>query len=292
MKKLIRGLACLVLVAASVSSSALADSLKPAPPRDGDPFAGIIDRSTLTPAESGRIPDVASKRVAVILSSATEQHLEWCELASHGWTEATNARMRHFHGQDYMDRNTRLHHEAYDPETVVAGAVDPLLRKAGSVAVIGNFAEFVKGGYDLLAVMDITFVNTIPTVSFYLGKKNYAGLHMHVYFVDRSNALVGTVEAGETRKVRQPPDFMDGAIAVRTTVLATYQSAMDALLGPDKPPVAQVHAPSTAPAPHSEAGSAKPGVAARLKELDSLIQQGLVTPAEADAMRKKILDAL
>ena len=291
MTLLFRALTFVLLLAAMFGSSARADSLKPAPPRGGDPFAGILDPGTLAKAEGGRIPDIAGKRVAVILSSATEKHLEWCELASHGWTEATNARMRFFHGQGYMDRYTRLHHEAYDPKIVVASAVDPLLRKASSVQVIGSFAEFLKGGYDILAVMDITFVNTIPTASYYLGVKNYAGLHMHVYFVDRGNSLVGKIEVGETRKVHMPPTFMDDAIGMRTAVLASYQAAMDQLLGPDKPRMAQVAAPAPTAA-IAQANAGKASVADRLKELDGLVKQGLVTPAEADEMRKKILAEL
>lgn len=279
----------LALLAVS-SGNAAADSLKPAPPRGADPFANILDRAALKRSEGSRLDGVGSKRIAVILSDATEAHLKWCEEASHGWTEATNARMRAFHGQGYLDRYTRLHHEAYDPAKVVAAAVDPLVRKAGSVEVIGNLSEFVSGGFDLLAVVDITFVNTIPTASYYLGAKNKAGLYMNVYFVDRNNALVGSVESGETRKVRMPPHFMDDAIEMRTSVLASYQASMDALLGADKPVAAPPAVASSLPA--SEPRPDASGAAARLQEIDALLRQGLITPGEAEAKRKQILERL
>lgn len=268
-----------------VATAAVAgNSMTPAPARGTDPFAGIVDAKTLASAPVDTIPDAASMRVAVILSNATEKHLKWCEMASHGWGANANYWSRAQQGQEYIDHSTRMHHDSYDPKKVVSGAVEPLVRKVASVEVVSNYAEFLTGDYDLLAVVDITFVNAVPRVAQVFGGKSKWGLYMNVRFVDRSNTIVGVVDSGETRVVRNPPELMDDAIEVRGAVFAAYQAAMDKLLGPDKP-----DARTAAMAVATPAGDLAPGIAAQLEELADLVRRGLVTTAEAEAMRRKIL---
>ena len=281
-------LVSLCLLLAFCSAPVAADSLKPAPARGSDPFAGILDRGTLKSASPGPIADIASKRIAVILSNTTEKSLVWCEAASHGPNESENARMRGFHGQGYVDRYLRLHEEAYDPDRVVGRAVDPLVRKARSVAVIENTSEFLAGDYDLLAVVDISFVNQFPGPMMLLGAKFKAGFNLNVYFIDRDFVEVGQVETGETRKARMPPPFWDDVSALHSETLSKYQAKMDQLLGPDRPPAVEPATPAT-PTPGTPDGS---DVSTRLKMLDELLRQGLITPAEGEAKRKAILDQL
>ena len=278
-----RGWACVLMLLASVGAQA-SNSMSPAPPRGADPFVGIVDSKSLAIAPSASIAGADSKRVAVILSNATEKHLKWSEMASHGWGGYNDFWTRGMRGQAFMEHSTRMHQDAYDPKRVVAGAVEPLVRKVGSVEVIGNYSEFLKGDYDLLAVVDITFVNIVPKVGAVFGAKCQWGLYMNVRFVDRSNTIVGVLDSGETRKVRTPPELMDDAIEIRGAVIAAYQAAMDGLLGPDKSDARTAESP-----PETVATTGAPAIADKLAELDDLLRRGIVTPAEAEAMRKKIL---
>ena len=277
------GISIIIFATFLGATSAYADSLDPAPPRGGDPFAGILDRGKLVDTKATRIDNIRDKRIAVILSDNTEKHLKWSEMAAKGWSESESSRLRAMHGQEYMDRYTRLHKEAYAPEVIVGGVVQPLVKKAKSVDVIQDMAEFVNGKFDLLVVLDVTFVNTIKMGAYYFGYTYQAGSYISAYFVGRSSTLSGVVEAGETRDVRRPPLFLDDAVVVRRDVIARYQSDIDKLLGPDKPaeiaPAATIVAPAT-----------RKNIAERLQELDSLVKQGLVKSDEADAMRKKILE--
>ena len=282
-RRLRGGVLILLLLAVSMGAAA-SDSMSPAPKRGADPFSGILDAKTLAVSPSTSIPGASGLRVAVILSEATEKHLKWCEMASHGWSANTNYWTRAQRGQAYLDHATRLHVLAYDPKRVVAGAVDPLVRKSASVGVVSNYAEFLQGDYDLLAVTEVTFVNVVPRVTQVFGAGGKWGMYISIRFVDRNSRIVGVVDVGETRPTRLPPEMMDDAIEIQTAVLAAYQSAMDRLLGPDKPQ-AQVAPESTPP----KESATVPGIADRLKELEDLVRRGLVTPAEAEAMRKKIL---
>lgn len=265
------------------TSPALASSLDPAPPRTGDAFAGILDRTKLADAKANRLDHIHDKRLAVILSDNTEKHLKWSESATTGWGDSENRRMRAMHGPEYMDRYLRLHKEAYAPVVIVNGVVEPLVRKAQSVDVIQDMSEFVKGKFDLLVVLDVTFVNTINMGAFYFGYTYQAGSYINAYFVDRTNALKGVVEVGETRDVQRPPMFLDDAVVMRRDVILKYQTGIDRLLGPDKARVAAAAPPVGAP-------TGKKPVAERLKELAALVEQGLVKPEEAEVTRKKILD--
>lgn len=171
-------LVSLCLLLAFCSAPVAADSLKPAPARGSDPFAGILDRGTLKSASPGPIADIASERIAVILSNTTEN-----------------------------DR---------------------------------DFVEVVQ------------------------------------------------VETDETRKARMPPPFWDDVSALHTETLSKYQAKMDQLLGPDRPQAVEPATPAT-PTPGPPDGS---DVSARLKKLDELLRQGLITPGEGEAKRKAILDQL
>lgn len=266
---------------------AFADIRDDAPPR-GDPFTNILDASKLKTANVVTIEGIANKRVAVILSDNTEKHLKWSDGMTGGRSGADRVFGQLFGGSDRMAESDRIYRETYSAASVVNSVVEPLVRKAKEVKVIEDVQDFVSGGFDLLVLMDVTFVNTFND-GFIVGTKYESGMYVKAFFIDRASTLLSAVEVGETRAVPRNR-FVYVAADIRKEMVGRYQTGIDRLLGPDRgaKPAA---VPVAAPAPAVAAAPARPA-AERLRELDELVKQGLVTPEEAAVRRKAILDGI
>src|SRR5262245_48167064 len=163
-----------------------------APPR-GDPFTNILDASKLKTANIATIDGIADKRIAVILSDNTEKHLKWSEEMTGGRTGADRFFGQIFGGSGVISESDRMHRETYGAASVVNSVVEPLVKKAKEVKVIEDVQDFVSGGFDLLVLMDVTFVNTFND-GFIIGTKYESGMYVKAFFIDRASTLLNKVE--------------------------------------------------------------------------------------------------
>lgn len=274
-RALLAGLLCLGLAAAQAG---IRDD---APPR-GEPFEGLFDKAKMKPAPEGLPKSLLDKRLAILLSAGTERHLKWSAEMTGGLGSVDRAFMGAFGGQKALQENDRLHKEVFAPEVIVNSVVDPLVAKAAEVKVIGKLADFQAGGFDYLVLMDITFHHRFFDSPIFIGNKYEAGAFISAFFIDRAGELAGRVEAGESKPVERNRFLYDEA-DIRKRVTTQFVRALTQQFGPDRPPPA----PALAAAPQAPKPAAE-----RLKELDALLKQGLITAEEAEHKRKKILEEL
>jgi hypothetical protein len=189
-----------------------------AAPARGEAFDGLYERSRLVTLKPVPRDDIHDKRVAILWSEAARKHLVWSnEFAGNEKT---------------VPPIDRLHKELFSSEAVTSAVVDPLARKAQSVKVVASVDEFKKGEYDFLVVMDVTFVNTFSEG--WLGNKHESGTFIGAHLVDRSNALLNSIEVGQSKPV-QPERFLLNAADIRKETFERYRQELDKWLGPDKP---------------------------------------------------------
>jgi hypothetical protein len=271
----------LASVMLNLSGHAFAGIRDPAPPRV-DPFTGILDRQSLAAGESGSITGASALNVAVLLSENTRQHIAWCQQQTGGVKGADRAVGSLFSNAQAMSDYDRAHQLAYDPKFVTDGVTQPLVHRFRSFKLVDSVEEFHQGNYDLLIVLDVSFVNTFSD-GFFIGAKYETGTFLNSYFINQQGALIGHVETGEKRAVPRE-SFLPKVAELRQEILTRYQGALNTLLGPETATIIRTSTPAT-PAPASS-------VAERLKAVHDLLQQGLITAEQAEQKKEEILKAL
>ena len=271
----------LMLVLAS--NAALAGIRTDAPPRV-DAFVGVMSRQQLAPGDPQALANPKVLRVALLLSENTKKHLAWCEQQTSGVGSVDRAFVTLFAGSKGMTDSDRAHMLAYDPKFVTDGVTRPLVQRFKSLKLVNSLEEFRQSGFDVLALVDVSFVNTFND-GFIIGSRYETGTFINVYFIDaQGGQLLGKVEANELKEVERET-FLQSVALTRSNVMARYESSLTDTLGPV--PTTTVVAPAvTAPAEPARS------VQERLKALDELVKQGLLTPGEAAAKRVEILKAL
>lgn len=202
-----------------IAVSELAEAgMRDAAPARGEPFDGLYDRARLVVLKPVPRDDIHDKRLAVILSDASRKHLMWSnDFAG---------------GEKTVPPIDRLHKDLFASEAVMNSITEPLARKAHSLKVVSSVDDFKKGEFDILVIMDVTFVNTFSEG--WLGNKHESGTYIGAHLVDRSNALLNSIEVGQMRPV-QPERFLLNAADIRKETFERYRQELDKWLGPDKP---------------------------------------------------------
>lgn len=270
------------LVTALACLPALAGLREDAPPRV-DPFTGVINRQELSPGDPRVLARPKALRAAMLLSENTQKHVAWCEAQTGGESGANRVLKGLFGGAEAVSASDRVHMLAYDPKFVTDGVTRPLVQRFASLQLIGGLQEFRQGGYDVLLLVDVSFVNTFSDSIIFIGSKYQTGTFINVYFLDKAGQMLGKVETGELKDVERNT-FLQSVAQVRKATMDSYEAALTALLGP-VPGVVQPGAAASVDAPTRSPQE-------RLKALDELMKQGLLTPAEAAAKRAEILNAL
>lgn len=271
----------------AISTPAYAGSCLTASPRKlVDPFVGIIDRQLLGPANAAGIGNPRNLNAAIILSQNTKDQLAWSKKAM-SITGLDRATTTFFLGPQLVANADRMCQLAYDPKFITDSVMQPIVRRFREVKVIGDVSEFAHGPYDLLILIDVSFVDVFRTgVSFGIGAKFETGTNINIYFIDKTYALAGKIEAA--RKQRVPAKaftnwrdlYLKEVATLRGETLAQYQAGIQNLLGPD---------PTIAP---TAAQAAPVSAADRLKTVEDLLREGLITPEEAAQKKAEILQSL
>lgn len=247
-----------------------------APPRL-DPFTGVLNRQDLTAGDPQALRSPKQLRAALLLSENTRQHVAWCEKQTAGLGSIDRGFMTLFGGSQAAADSDRIHMLAYDPRFVSDNVARPLVQRFASIALVDSVEAFRQGGHDVLILVDVSFVNTFSD-GFIVFTKYEVGTYINLYFIDGSGALLGKVETGDTQAVPRNRFLMEVA-SHRQATLGRYEASLTSLLGP---------VPGSAPA----GAALPPSAAERLKALDALVKQGLLTPEEAAAKRAEILKSL
>ncbi|HJQ17323.1 MAG TPA: hypothetical protein VJ859_10010 [Allosphingosinicella sp.] len=250
-------------------------------PQRIDAFTGILDRQSLAVGPAVPVPGVSGANVAVVLSENTKRQIAWSNEVTGGTKGATRTMASVFAGSEAVAEGDRMCQLAYDPKFVTDSVMQPLVRRFHDVKIVDDAAQFSQGNFDLLALVDVSF-GDIFSVGFVFGAKYETSTTINVYFVDRRNVLVGKVEVTQTRKAK-PDKFLKDVFDLRSDTLLKYQSAMANLLGPEPASVAE---------PVSLPKSSTASRADRLREVEDLLKQGLLTPAEASQKKADILKDL
>ena len=225
--------------------------------------------------------------VAVILSENTKKQIAFSKELTDGLRGADRAMSSLFSSKEEISEFERMLHIAYDPKFITDRVMYPLISRFHSLQIVGNVAQFRSGNYDLVAIVDVSFVNTFND-GFVIGEKYEAGATINVYFIDRQNALVGQVEVSQLRKVKREK-FWLGVAEIRAEVLDRYTNALVPVLGPERMLAPQMSSTPTSGTPVSS--RALP-ITERLKLLDEMLKQGLITPEEAAKKRGELLKEL
>lgn len=279
MRALVRKiLASAVLAIATVP--ALAGVREDAPPRV-DAFMGIMSRQELLPGDPQVLVNPKVMRAAMLLSENTKKHLAWCEAQTAGRTGIDRALGRFFGGEETIAGSDRMHLLAYDPKFVTDRVATPLVQRFASLKLVENVAQFRQGGFDIMVLVDVSFVNTVFDSIVFIGSKYETGAFINLYFIDPMGQLSGKVEVGELKDVERST-FLLSVAKQRQMVMDQYEAALNTTLGP-VPRLVEAISPSAAPVMSTSE---------RLKALDELLKQGLLTPAEAAAKRAQILNSL
>lgn len=270
-----------VLTIASACSSASASIRDDAPPRV-DAFTGVMARQELTPGDPRELARPSALRAAMLLSENTQKHLAWCQSQTGGPGAADRFFAKLFGGAQAVSDADRAHMLAYDPKFVTDGVTRPLAQRFAALQLVGSAQEFRQGNYDVLLLIDVSFVNTFND-GFIIGSKYETGTFINVYFINKANQLVGKVETGEL-KTSERDVFLQRVAQLRQATLSSYEDVLSTLLGP---------LPSlTSPPPTMPSVTPARSVQERLKAVDELLKQGLLTPDEAAKKREEILRAL
>lgn len=273
----------LCVVAVAVAAPARADLSVDAPKRV-DPFTGIMDRALLTPSSVKPLPGANERKVAVLLTQNTAAHMAWTEERARGQGGLNRGMVGAFFGGDTIADMDRLHAQAYDPKRVTEGLLEPLTRRVRSMRVIQSVGEFQDSDDDWLVLLDVSFLNLFFNSPVLIGNQYKAGMTAELFVIDRDGAL-RTVAASIERK-SSAARYLQDVTEIRGEVLKRYALALEALLGPEVPAApaqpAAILPPAAAPSTPAD----------RLRALEQLFQQGLVTPDEYARKRQEILGAL
>ncbi|MEY4760768.1 MAG: hypothetical protein RLZZ200_624 [Pseudomonadota bacterium] len=206
-----------------------------------DPFKDILDPAMLGAASGPKIERASELSVAVILSDNTRRHMEWTSTQTKGGTGVEGAMAAMFAGAQNEKLKT-LHQLTYDPKLVTDGTMVPMSEHFRSVQIVNSFEEFRAGEFDLLVVLDISFVNRIREG--FRKTKGDEGMYVKAFFIDRQNSLAGRVTAGSviTPNHEDVWEVMPQVRAHKLQVLAEFARGLNALLGP-----AGAAAPAMAP---------------------------------------------
>lgn len=248
--------------------------LRSTPPQLVDPFSGILDRQLIAPQALAPITEPRQLNAAVILSQNTKDQIAWSKKVMAGITGFDRFMTTMFVGSQVADNADRLCEIAYDPKFVTDSVMQPLVRRFRTVKVISDISEFASGPYDVLILIDVSFAD-IFTDGFFIGAKYQSGTTINAYFIDKTYALAGKVEATQTKKVRRNV-YLKEVAALRGETLAQFEAGIHNLLGPE---------PTLTAAPPASAAD-------RLRAVESLLQQGLITPEEAAQKKAEILKSL
>ena len=262
---------------------ALAGIRDDAPPRV-DAFTGVMNRQELSAGDPRALAQPKALRAAMLLSENTQKHVAWCEAQTAGLGSIDRTFAGLFGGAQAVSDSDRVHMLAYDPKFVTDGVTRPLVQRFAGLQLVGNLQEFRQGGYDVLLLIDVSFVNTFND-GFIIGSKYETATFINIYFIDQAGQLLGKVETGELKTVPRNT-YLQSVARVRKETMDSYEAALIPLLGPTPgtaQPAAAVAAPVSAPARSPQE---------RLKALDDLLKQGLLTPEEAAAKRAEILKTL
>lgn len=267
----------LVLVAGALllASSAVAGFRDDAPAIK-DPLEGLISRASLSTGDSGPIKDASNKRVAIILTGNTHEHLKWSDEAAREGRSGLDGFMGTLVlGADAMERQRKTIAAGYRADAITAAVLNPIVQVVKEVKLMNDLAEFRDSGFDVAAIIDVTFLNTFFDSPVFIGNKYETGTWIKAYFISRDLALGPVVEVGRKQEISRN-GFWDHVGGVRTKVFAEYEASMRRVVGePMK--------------------AATPGTATtadRLKELEELRRGGLISEAEAAEKRKRIIDGL
>lgn len=242
-----------------------------------DAFTGILDRQLLGAPTAANIGNPQLLSAAVILSQNTKDQIAWSKKATSmgGFNHFMTS---FFVGEQASADADQMCELAYDPKFITDGVMQPIVHRFGSVKVIDDPSQFTHGTYDILILIDVSFVDTHSDGVYGIGRKYETGTNINAYFIDRKYTLAGAIEVAKKRR-SHATDYMKDVTSLRGETLAQYNSSVRRLLGPD-PTLA-----ATQPA-------APPSAADRLKALEDLVRQGLITPEEAAQKKAEILKSL
>jgi hypothetical protein len=245
-----------------------------------DPFDGLLPQSALKVGSEAPIKDAAKKRVAIVLTDNTHTHLKWSdEVAAEGLSGFNRLFGGLFAGQARVDESNRMLAESYRASAITAAVLKPFLDTCKEVKVMNDMAEFKDSGFELAAIIDITFMNTFfDSPAMFFGNKYEAGAYLKAWLIT-SNFTSGPIVAVSKEKKMDRNAFMAEVGALRSAAFSEFQASVkQALGGIDKTAAPAAGAPKSAEE--------------RLRELEKLRRDGLITEVEASEKRKKILNGM
>ncbi len=278
----------LILAAALTFAAAAHAGWRDDAPAIKDPFEGLLPVGALKPGDKGPIANAKSKRLALVLSENANAHLKWSdEAAGIGVQPADRFFGSMFVSGDRMAEIDKTIAETYRAQLVTAAVLKPLADAFKEVKLMNDFAEFRDSGFDLALLVDVSFINTFND-GFIIGSHYESGTTLKAYFITSAFTAGPAIEISQKREADRNK-FHPVVAAVRAAVLTDYDAKMRVLVGA----TALKSDPgrgASAPAPVSTP-SAVP-VAERLRQLDQLLRDGLITDTEAAQKRKQILDGM
>ena len=256
-------------------------SMRSTAPERVDAFTGLLNRQTLIAGSGGPISRPHDLNVAVVLSENTKQQLAWSNDMMAGLRGFDRAIGGFIAGAKAVAEADRMLQLAYDPKFITDSVIQPLVSRFGRLKIVSGMTEFSQGHYDLVIILDVSFVNTFHDSWVFIGNKYETGTTVNTYLIDRRNVLIGQVEISLKQAVPREA-FEKGVADLRTQVLSEYQTALSGLLGPPRSVFA--------------AGAPRPSpvqtIAERLSALEELRKNGLITPQEAAQKRADILKGM
>lgn len=270
-----------LLVLAFTATTALAGWRDDAPSIK-DPYEGLLPAAVLKEGDKGPILNPSTKRLAIIMSGNSNEHLKWSEeVAAAGVAGADRFFGTIFAGADRIAERDQVIAQGYRSQFITAALLRPLLDTFKEVKLMNDFAEFRDSGFDLAVLLDITFVNTFFDSPVFIGNKYETATAVKAQFITSGFQAGPSVEVARKREIPRN-GFAEGVMATRKAVFADYQANIQKLVGTGRPKEAVGGAVGAPPA----------STADRLRELDQLRRDGLVTEAEASAKRQQILQGL
>lgn len=259
------------------------------------PLEGLIDESKVRQGDASIIADIASKRVALIVSSNAEKQLAWNESLRQPLTGFARLATELAGTTDQWEKGT---FDTYDPKIILDRITAPFVSAAKQTKPMADLAEFRDSGFELAIVLDINF------------RCQY----------DRNFSGVTDWDSGvEIAAYPLSPAFVMGPVVYGRGVLkAKYQTgAAESARGRQEESNMRIAAardfhanvarayPGVKPAPSEArpgpaAGGAAPvagavaprSVEVRLQAVEDLRLRGLISDLEAGEKRKEILKDL
>ena len=237
-----------------------------------DPFEGLIEPNLLIKNKEVNIPDFGNKRIAIILTSNTNKHLQWSESNMVGKAGADLFFGTLVGGKALMDKHNAEIKKSYDPQTIINGVLKPLVANAKELKIVNDLAEFRESKFDLAAVVDINFINFFEDGIF--NTKYETGTFITVFFISPSLSMGPVIKAGQRKPIPRNA-FMQNVIKVRAEVFDEYYAEAIKVIG-----IQKIQA------------LVSPDRSARLTEVEDLRKKGLISESEATEKRIKILDGI